>query len=89
MPFSVTSAHVCVVLIYFVHPFVGVGAHGWVVDIAGHGGSSIWQRLGCWPAIGLFWAPVLHLRRNYVINSNYLNKYLSFCFKHINLKKTT
>ena len=32
MSFSVTSAHVCVVLIYFFHPFVGVGAHGWVVD---------------------------------------------------------
>ena len=40
MSFSVTGNHACVVLIYFVYPFAGVGARGWVVDIytAGHGG---------------------------------------------------
>ena len=36
MSFSVTGAHVCVVLFYFVYPFVGVGAAcGWVVNTAG------------------------------------------------------
>ena len=41
MSFSVTGAHVCVVLFYFVYAFVGVGAHGGVVDTAGHEGGSI------------------------------------------------
>ena len=45
-------------LTLFVNPFVGEGAHGWVVDTAGHRGGSIQQGLGCWPTIGLFWAPV-------------------------------
>ena len=55
MSFSVTGAHVCVVLFYFVYLFVGVGAHGWVVDTAGQGGGSILQGLGCWPTVGLFY----------------------------------
>ena len=36
MSFSVTGTHVCVVLFYFVNPFVGVGAHAGVVGTAGH-----------------------------------------------------
>ena len=46
MSFSVTGPHVYVVLFYFVYPFIGAGAHGWVVDIAGHGSGSILQGLG-------------------------------------------
>ena len=46
-----------------VYPFIGVGARGWVVDTAGHGGGSNLQGLGSWPTIGLFWAPDLHLQR--------------------------
>ena len=41
MSFSVTGAHVCVVLFYFVYPFVGTGARGWVVDTAGCMADSI------------------------------------------------
>ena len=63
MSFSVTGAHVCVVLFYFVYLFVGVGARGWFVDTAGLGGGSILQGLGCWPTGGLFWAPDLHLNK--------------------------
>ena len=37
------------------------GAHGWVMDTAGHGSGSILQGLGCWPTVQLFWAPDLHL----------------------------
>ena len=37
MSFSVTGTHVCVVLFYFVYPFIGAGDRGWVVDTAGHG----------------------------------------------------
>ena len=37
MSFSVTPAHLGVVLFYSVYPFVGLRAHGWVVDTAGHG----------------------------------------------------
>ena len=51
MSFSVSGAHV---------GFVGAGACGWVVDTAGHGGGSIPQGLGCWPTVGLFWAPNLN-----------------------------
>ena len=40
MSFSVTGAHVCVVLL-FVYLFIGAWARGWVVDTAGHGGDSI------------------------------------------------
>ena len=47
MSFSVTDAHVCIVLFYSVYPFVGVEASGWDVDTAGHGGGSIPQALGC------------------------------------------
>ena len=43
MSFSVTGAHVCVVLFYFVYSFIGAGAHRWVVDTAGHRGGSILQ----------------------------------------------
>ena len=46
MSFSVTCAHVCVVLLYFVYSFVEVGAQGWFVDTAGQVGVSISQRLG-------------------------------------------
>ena len=60
--FSVTGAHACAVLIYFIYPFAWVWAHGCVVDTAGHGGDSILKGLGCWPTIGLLWAPDLHLR---------------------------
>ena len=45
MSFSVTGAHVCVVL-FFVYPFVEVGARGWFVDTAGQVGGSISQELG-------------------------------------------
>ena len=38
MSFFVTGAHAGVVLFYFLCPFVGLGAHGWVVDTAGHRG---------------------------------------------------
>ena len=38
MSFRVTGAHFGVVLFYFVYPFIGAGAHGWVVDTAGLGG---------------------------------------------------
>ena len=34
----------CVALILFVYPFAGAGPHGWVVDIAGHGGVVITAR---------------------------------------------
>ena len=47
MSLSMTGAHACVVLIYFIYPFAGVGAHGCVVDTAAHGGGSIGQGLGC------------------------------------------
>ena len=46
MSFSVTGAHVRVVSFFSVYPFVGAGAHGWVVDTAGHEGGSIQQGLG-------------------------------------------
>ena len=61
MSFSVTGAHVCVVLFYFVYPFIGVGARAWVMDTAGHEGGFILQGLGCWPTVGLFWVRDLHL----------------------------
>lgn len=63
MSFSVTGAQACDVLFYFVYPFVGVGARDWVVDTAGHGDGSILQRLGCWPAAGLVWAPDRHMQQ--------------------------
>ena len=49
MSFSVTGAHVRVVSFFSVYPFIGAGAHGWVVDTAVTGVG-----LGCWPTIGLF-----------------------------------
>ena len=61
MSSSVTSAHVCAVLFYFVYPFIGAGAHGSVADTAGHGGGSILEGLGCWLNVGLFQAPDLPL----------------------------
>ena len=36
MSFNMTGAHACVVLIYFIYPLAGVGAHGCVVDTAFH-----------------------------------------------------
>ena len=69
MSFSVTDAHVCIVLFYSVYPFVGVEASGRDVDTAGHGGGSIPQALGCWSTVGLFWAPDLHLMN--VVNMVY------------------
>ena len=50
MCFSVTGAHVGVVLFYFVYPLVE--AQGWIVDTAGHEGGYTQQGLGCWPTIG-------------------------------------
>ena len=44
----------CVVLILFVYPFAGAGAHGQVVDTPGQGSGSILQGLGCWPTAGFF-----------------------------------
>ena len=67
-----TGAHVCVVSFYFVYPFVEVGAHGWFVDTAGQVGDSIRQGLGCWPAIGLFWAPDLHWQQMLLTPFNYI-----------------
>ena len=61
MSFSVTDAHACVVLFYFVYLSIGAGACGWVVDTVGHGGGSILQGLGCSPTVGLFWALDIHL----------------------------
>ena len=61
MSFSVTGVLVCVVLFYFAHVVIGAGARGCVVDTAGRRGGSILQGLGCWPTVGLFWAPDLHL----------------------------
>ena len=61
MSVSVTGAHVCVLLFYLVYPFIGVRAHAWVMDTAGHEGGSILLGLGCWPTVGLFWAHDLHL----------------------------
>ena len=61
MSFSVTGAHVFVVLFYFVYPFIGAGAHAWVMDTAGQEGGSILLGLGYWPTVGLFWAQDLHL----------------------------
>ena len=60
MSFSVTGAHVCVVLFYFGYPFVGQGlvAGLWILLASG---GSILQGLGRWPIIGLFLAPDLHL----------------------------
>ena len=46
MSFSVTGANVGVVSFYFVYPFFGARARGWVVYTAGHGGGSILQGLG-------------------------------------------
>ena len=63
MSFSVTGARVCVVLFYFIHPFIGAERRGCVVDSVGHGGSSILLGLRCWPMVGLFWASDLHLRQ--------------------------
>ena len=40
MSFNVTGAHVCVVIFYFVYPFVGAGTHGYVVDTPGHMGGQ-------------------------------------------------
>ena len=57
-----TGARVDVVLFYFVYPLVEAGAQSWVVDTAGHEGGYTQQGLGCWPTIGLFWAPDLHLQ---------------------------
>ena len=55
MSFSVTGACVCVVLFYFIHPFIGAEPRGCVVDTVGHGGSScILQGLHCWLMVGLF-----------------------------------
>ena len=54
MSFGVTGAHVCVVLFYFVYPFIGAGACGQVVDTAGYEGGSILQGLAYWPIVGLF-----------------------------------
>ena len=34
----------CVALILLVYPFAGAGPHGWVVDIAGHGGVVLSAR---------------------------------------------
>ena len=48
-----TGVHVSVVLFCLVHSCVGVGARGWVVDTAGHGGGSILQGLGCTPIVKL------------------------------------
>ena len=71
MSFSVTGAHVCVVLFYFVYLFIeeGGGACGWVVDTPGHRGGSILHGLGCWPTVGLFWAPDLPFRRMLLLTS--------------------
>ena len=62
MSFRVTGAHIGVVLFYFVYPFIGAGARGWVVDTAGLGGWSILEGLDWLPTIELFWAPDLHLQ---------------------------
>ena len=70
MLFSVTGAHVGVVLFYFVYAFIGAGARGWVVDTAGHGGGYILQGLGCWLTVELFWAPDLHLQRMFLTINN-------------------
>ena len=67
MSFRVTDALVCVILFYFVYLVIGVGAYGWVMDTAGSRSTSILQRLGCWPTVGLLAntrvvrAPDLHL----------------------------
>ena len=81
MSFSVTGAHVCVVLFYFVHLFIGAGARGWVVDTAGHRGGSILQGLGCWLTVGLFWAPDLHLQR--LLLTKIIFYSLTKCFNYI------
>ena len=57
-----TDAHVGAVLFYFVYPFVEEGAQSSIVDTAGHGGGYTQQGLGCWPTMGLFGAPDLHLQ---------------------------
>ena len=57
-----TGARVDVVLLYFVYPFVELGARGWAVDTAGHEGGYIQQGLGCWPTTALFLASDLHLQ---------------------------
>jgi len=62
MSFSVTGAHICVITLCFVYFFIGVAACGWVVDTACHRGGSTLQGLDCWPTVGLFWAPDLHLQ---------------------------
>ena len=60
MSLSVGGAHVGFVLYFNIClSFVGAGARSWVVDTAGHRGDSILQGLGCWPTVGLFWAPDL------------------------------
>ena len=63
MSFSVTGAHVFVVLFCFVYLFIGAGVRAWVMDTAGHEGGSILLGLGCWPTVGLFWAQDFHLWR--------------------------
>ena len=62
MSFSVTGAHVGVVLFYFVYSLVEAGAQSWIVDTAGQGGGYTQQGLGCWPTRGLIGAPDLHLQ---------------------------
>ena len=54
------------VLSYFVlfFPCIGVGARGWVVDTAGHGGWVHPAGVGLLAKCRVvFWAPNLHLRR--------------------------
>ena len=66
MSFSVTGAHICVVLFFFFYFIVETGARSWVVLAT----RVTWFHLpglGCWPTIGLFWAPDLHLRRMLLI----------------------
>ena len=70
MSSSVTDTHTCGIILCFVNLLVGVGACGWVVDTTGHGGGSTLQGLGCWPTVGLFWAPDLHLQ--YLLYVNYV-----------------
>ena len=74
-----TGARVDVALFYFVCPLVeaggsGLRAQGWVVDTAGHEGGYTQQGLGCWPTIGLFWAPDLHLQPMLLITPEIFKK---------------
>lgn len=52
----------CSIFTWFI-PLLGAGAHGWVLNTAGHEVGSTWQGLGHLPTVGLVCAPDLYWQR--------------------------